>query len=123
MKAIVVDDSQAMRLILGRALKGAGFEVTTADDGQQGLTQLQASGPFDVALVDWNMPVMTGYELLCKLRSDKQFDGMPIMMVTTEKENDQVVKAKAAGANEYLFKPFTPDLLKEKLSAMGLVAA
>jgi two-component system, chemotaxis family, chemotaxis protein CheY len=120
MKAIVVDDSRAMRTILRRALTQAGFEVIEAGDGQQALDQLGQSGSLDLALVDWNMPVMNGYELVVELRRKREFDAMSIMMVTTETESSQIQLAIEAGANEYVMKPFTEDVLMEKLLLLGL---
>ena len=121
MKAMVVDDSRATRVILKKALEGEGFSVVEAGDGKQALERLLELGAMDLALVDWNMPVMTGYELICALRAQKNFDGMSIMMVTTESEASQVQRALDAGANEYVMKPFTPDVLREKLLMLGLV--
>ncbi len=120
MKAIVVDDSRAMRTILRNALTHHGFEVVEAGDGRQALDQLEKTGAVDLALIDWNMPVMTGIELIGALRSRRDMDGMSIMMVTTETEAPQVQKAMDAGANEYVMKPFTEDVLKEKLMLLGL---
>ncbi|MFN7967494.1 MAG: response regulator [Acidobacteriota bacterium] len=123
MKAIVVDDSRAMRTILKRALAQAGFDVIEAGDGKQALDVLDQHGAQDLALVDWNMPVMTGYELIVELRGRSEFNSMSIMMVTTETESAQVQRALDAGANEYVMKPFTEDALKEKLMLLGLVEA
>src|ERR1700749_3054096 len=123
MKALVVDDSRATRVILRKALEREGFSVLEAGDGKQALDRLSESGALDLALVDWNMPVMTGYELICALRAQKGFDGMSIMMVTTESESSQVQKALDAGANEYVMKPFTDDILREKLMMLGLLEA
>ena len=120
MKALVVDDSRATRMILKSALKEEGFEVFEAGDGRQALEQLSKIGVADLALVDWNMPVMTGYELICEVRANKAFDSMAIMMVTTESEASQVQRALDAGANEYVMKPFTADVLREKLLMLGL---
>lgn len=120
MKALVVDDSRATRTILRHALTQEGFEVIEAGDGRQALNELGKAGPVDLALVDWNMPVMTGYELICEVRARKDLDRMAIMMVTTETESEQVQRALDAGANEYVMKPFTPDVLKEKLLLLGL---
>jgi len=121
-KAIVVDDSRAARMILRKALTQEGFEVVEAGDGRQALDALEKTGPLDLALVDWNMPVMTGYELICEVRGRKSLDRMAIMMVTTETESSQVQKALDAGANEYVMKPFTPDILREKLLLLGLTS-
>ncbi len=120
MKAIVVDDSRAMRMILKRALTQAGFEVFEAGDGKQAMEQLEKTGPLDLALVDWNMPVMTGYEMILEVRSRSNMNGMAIMMVTTETEATQVQRALDAGANEYVMKPFTEEALREKLLLLGL---
>jgi two-component system, chemotaxis family, chemotaxis protein CheY len=120
MKALIVDDSRAMRTILRGALKEEGFEVFEAGDGRQALEELRKTGALDLALVDWNMPVMNGYELICEVRSQRTFDRMAIMMVTTESEAAQMKRALDAGANEYVMKPFTPDILREKLLLLGL---
>ncbi len=119
MKAIVVDDSRATRTILKRALTRQGFEVFEAGDGRQALDEIGKTGPLDLALVDWNMPVMTGYELICELRARPDLNKMAIMMVTTETESSQVQRALDAGANEYVMKPFTDEVLREKLLLLG----
>jgi two-component system chemotaxis response regulator CheY len=119
-KAIVIDDSRATRVILKRTLSAQGFEVLEAGDGRQAIDELEKTGPIDLALVDWNMPVMTGYEFIVEIRSRPAFAGMSIMMVTTESETSQVQLALDAGANEYIMKPFTEDVLKEKLMLLGL---
>ncbi len=120
MKAIVIDDSRATRVILKRTLTAQGFEVIEAGDGKQAIEELEKTGPLDLALVDWNMPVMTGYEFIVEIRSRADFAGMSIMMVTTESETSQVQLALDAGANEYVMKPFTDEVLKEKLMLLGL---
>ena len=119
MKAIIVDDSRATRTIVRKALVQEGFEVIEAGDGKQALDELIKVGAVDLALVDWNMPVMTGYELIREVRAKPQFDSMSIMMVTTETEASQVQRALDAGANEYVMKPFTPEILREKLVMLG----
>jgi two-component system chemotaxis response regulator CheY len=106
-------------MILRNALKEEGFEVLEAGDGRQALDELRKAGTVELALVDWNMPVMTGYEFICEVRTDKTYDGMAIMMVTTESESSQVQRALDAGANEYVMKPFTADVLREKLLLLG----
>lgn len=123
MRAIAVDDSRATRMILKSALLKQGFEeVLEAGDGRQALEVLAASGAVDLALVDWNMPVMTGYELICAVRGNREMDNMAIMMITTEAESTQVQRAMGAGANEYMTKPFTPDQLREKLVLLGFAS-
>lgn len=123
MRALVIDDSRAMRAVLRKILKELGIEVAEAGHGREALERLQVGGATDVALVDWNMPEMNGYEFVQAVRSDHAYDGMRLMMVTTETEMDQVVKALEAGANEYVMKPFTKEALVEKLQILGVVEA
>jgi two-component system chemotaxis response regulator CheY len=119
---MVIDDSRAMRTILGKMLKEIGFETTDAVNGKAALDALKVSGPVDLALVDWNMPEMNGYEFVLALRADHSFDSMRVMMVTTEADMGNVTKALEAGANEYLMKPFTKEAVTEKLSMLGIGA-
>ncbi|HUB24028.1 MAG TPA: response regulator [Tepidisphaeraceae bacterium] len=116
MRVLVIDDSRAMRMILKNALVSLGHEVAEAGNGQEALERVKAAGPFGLALVDWNMPVLNGLEFVRAVRKDPANADMKMMMVTTEMETDQVVKALEAGANEYVMKPFTDDILKEKLA-------
>jgi len=87
------------------------------------LVQLDASGRPDFALLDWNMPEMNGFELLVALRADPRYLDLPVVMVTTETEMAQIARALECGANEYVMKPFTPDILRDKLDMLGLVPA
>jgi len=119
-RALVIDDSRAIRLILGQILKALKFEVIEAGHGREALEKLKESGPLDLALVDWNMPEMNGYEFVCEVRKDDRYKDMKLMMVTTETEMAQVIKALEAGANEYVMKPFTKDMIVEKLTLMGI---
>lgn len=121
MRALIIDDAKAMRSLLGITLKDLGFEVFDAADGRAGLRQLKAMGQTDVVLCDWNMPVMNGYEFVCAMRADHAYDSIRLMMVTTETEMDYVIKALEAGANEYVMKPFTKEIILEKLKLMGLL--
>ena len=120
MKALVVDDSKAIRSIISKHLKALGFEVVEAVSGVEALVQLKKMGGADIALLDWNMPEMDGFEFLRRVRGDEEFSELRIMMVTTESEMTQVAKALEAGANEYLMKPFTKEALIEKLVLLGL---
>ncbi len=120
MRALVIDDSRAIRLILGQIMKKIGFDVTEAGNGQEALDKLNPNEPFELALVDWNMPVMNGYDFVVNVRKDPAYNDMRLMIVTTETEMSQVVKALEAGANEYVMKPFTKDMIVEKLSLLGL---
>jgi len=121
MRALVVDDSRAMRKIIAGALRKLGYETVEAADGAQALTAL-GEGPLpDLATVDWNMPVMDGLTFVTQVRANRDYRAMTMMMVTTEAEHGQIVRALAAGAHEYLIKPFTPDALEEKLALLGLL--
>jgi two-component system chemotaxis response regulator CheY len=120
MKALIVDDSAGMRAFLRMALKGAGIEVMEAKNGLEGLNALRAGPLPDIAMLDWNMPEMDGYELLTAIRSDHSFDGVPIVMITTETEAMQIQKALQMGANEYIMKPFTKESVIEKLQVLGI---
>jgi two-component system chemotaxis response regulator CheY len=118
-RAMVVDDSRAMRMILKKSLASMGFECDEAVDGKQALQRLQESEPYQLALVDWNMPNMNGFELLCEVRKDHSFDEMRVMMVTTESELERVTAALGAGADEYVMKPFDDAIIREKLQILG----
>lgn len=122
MKAIIVDDSRAMRSMLRKILKENGFEVVAeAENGREGLDQLQRIEWVDLMLLDWNMPVMNGYDLLCEVRKQAKWKDMRVMLVTTETEASQILRALDAGADEYLIKPFVKEALRDKLSVMGLL--
>jgi two-component system chemotaxis response regulator CheY len=121
-RALIVDDSRFVRVVLRGMLEERGIECAEAGDGQAGLDQLHAGLPFDVALVDWNMPVMDGLEMLNQLRAEG-FPEMRVIMVTTEAENEFILRALDAGADEYLMKPFDEEALSEKLAMLGLVEA
>ena len=99
MRALVVDDSKAIRRIIGKILKDLGFEVFEAGHGKEALAKLGEIGVPDLALVDWNMPEMNGYEFLCNIRADSKYNDLNVMMVTTESEISQMAKALEAGAN------------------------
>ena len=118
-RALVIDDSRAMRTILKGLLQQLNFEVAEAGNGNEALASLQSSGPVELALVDWNMPEMNGLEFVSRVRADKQYGNMKIMMVTTESDMGRVSEAIQAGANNYIMKPFTPAAVKEAIQAMG----
>jgi two-component system chemotaxis response regulator CheY len=120
LKALVIDDSKSIRMVLIKILEEIGFENVEAKDGLEALEMLKTQGPFDVALVDWNMPEMNGFKFVSEVRKDMDYDNMKLMMVTTETETTQVVRALKAGANEYVMKPFTKEVIIEKLNLMGL---
>ncbi|MBI1758554.1 MAG: response regulator [Actinobacteria bacterium] len=121
MLAIVIDDSRAMRLILRRIATQIGFEVCEAENGRVAMDLLATADPLpNLALIDWNMPEMNGLEFVIAVRADPRLRGMTLMMVTTESEQSNIVRALAAGAHEYVVKPFTPDAIVEKLALLGL---
>lgn len=121
MLALVLDDSRAMRMILRRILAEAGFDVVEAGDGQEALEVVAAAPEVPaLALVDWNMPVMNGLEFVKAVRAQPSYKQMTLMMVTTESEHGQIVRALAAGAHEYVIKPFTAEAILDKLSLLGL---
>jgi two-component system, chemotaxis family, chemotaxis protein CheY len=122
-QALVIDDSKTMRMILGRMLADLGFEVVEAADGREALGQLRRLVNPVLATVDWNMPVMDGYEFVKSVRAQPDYRDLTLMMVTTEIDVDKVVRALAAGANEYVMKPFTKDVILGKLELLGLIAA
>ena len=108
-------------MILEKTLREVGFdEVTGVGHGQSALDMLNQGEPVDLMLVDWNMPIMNGYELVLAVRANVMLSNVQIMMVTTETSMTNVEMALAAGANEYLMKPFTRDVLQEKLALLGI---
>ncbi len=122
MRALIVDDSRFVRDFLRGLLEEKGIECDEAPDGRAALEHLHSGMQFDLALVDWNMPIMNGLETLLQLRADGYSD-LKVMMVTTEAENDYILRALEAGADEYLLKPFDDEALQEKLAMLGLVEA
>lgn len=115
MKILIVDDFSTMRRIIKNLLRDLGFTNTAeADDGVTGLPMLQ-SGNYDFLITDWNMPGMTGIDLLKAVRSDAKLRDLPVLMVTAEAKRDQIVEAAQAGVNGYVVKPFTAAVLKEKI--------
>ena len=120
-RALIGDESKTVRMVLGKSLREIGFEVIEAEDGQVAIDQLYKGEQVDLMLVDWNMPVMNGYELVCAVRANVLLSHIRIMMVTTEAESEQVTKALEAGVNEYLMKPFTKEVLIAKLSMLDVL--
>ncbi len=111
-----------MRLILRRIVGGMGFEVVEAGDGREALDKLAEMEEVpELALIDWNMPNMNGLEFVTAARAEARLREMTLVMVTTESEQSQIVRALAAGAHEYVIKPFTEGAMVEKLALLGLV--
>ncbi len=120
-KALIVDDSRAVRMILARTLKELGFEVREAANGREALEVIETEKTaVSLVLADWNMPEVNGLELLKRLRQKPELSSLVVVMVTTETELDQMAAALEAGANEYVMKPFTKDILVEKLQLVGI---
>lgn len=120
-RALVVDDSRAMRLIVSRTVRGLGFDVIEAADGAQALARLGETA-VQLALVDWNMPGMNGLELVKSIRAQPSQGELRIVMITTENELAAVQAALDAGADEFLMKPFTAESLRDKLTLVGIEA-
>jgi two-component system chemotaxis response regulator CheY len=117
MKILVVDDFSTMRRIVRNLLVELGFSnplIQEADDGHNALAMLKANS-FDMVVTDWNMPNMTGIELLQAIRAEPKLKTLPVLMVTAENNREQIIAAAQAGVNGYIVKPFTAITLKEKL--------
>ncbi|HJZ91241.1 MAG TPA: response regulator [Gemmataceae bacterium] len=121
MRVLVIDDSRTVRTIIGKILRDEGMEVVEAENGREGLEQLREAHDVQLVLVDWNMPEMNGLEFIKAVRSQRAYDPVRILMVTTETEQEQVIRALEAGANEYLMKPFTKEILIAKLSLLAML--
>jgi two-component system, chemotaxis family, chemotaxis protein CheY len=118
-RAIVIDDSHTMRMILRRSLESWSFDVVESENGRHALERLARMRIPELALVDWNMPEMNGLDFILAVRRDRVYDAMRIMMITTETEFSQVERALSAGANEYVMKPFSKEVLADKLCLLG----
>ena len=119
MKLLVVDDSSTMRRIIKNTLARLGYkDILEGADGVEGWNQIDSNADVDMLITDWNMPEMNGLELVKKVRADNRFTDLPIIMVTTEGGKGEVITALKAGVNNYIVKPFTPQILKEKLGAV-----
>jgi two-component system chemotaxis response regulator CheY len=122
MRALVIDDSRAVRRIIGNIMIELGYEVIEACHGVEGLSKLEVHGAVDIVLVDWNMPEMNGLEFIKAARAIPAYSNMPIMMVTTETEMEKMAQAFIAGVNEYVMKPFDKDTILDKLQLLGIGA-
>ena len=118
MKVLIVDDFATMRRIVKNILKQIGFtNIFEAEDGKSALKMLQ-SDKFDLVMCDWNMPEMPGIELLGKVRADEQLKGIPFVMVTAEAQKENIIEAVKAGVNSYIVKPFTAEIVEQKLKKL-----
>jgi len=121
-RALVIDDSRTTRMIIGQILREIGIDVLEAANGVEALEQIKQHSDVELLLVDWNMPEMNGFDFIRAVRADRAYDGVRILMVTSEAQGEQVTRALSAGANEYLMKPFTKDVLLAKLNLLDLVS-
>lgn len=116
LKFLVVDDSVTMRRIVANSLKNLGYEnIVEAVDGKDALAKLAADSLINFVITDWNMPVFTGLELTKAIRADEKYMKMPILMVTTRGVKEDIIEALQAKVSNYIIKPFTPQVLKEKI--------
>jgi two-component system chemotaxis response regulator CheY len=121
MRALVIDDSRTVRAIIGKILREIGMEVVEAGTGLEALAQMKQNPDIELLLVDWNMPEMNGLDFIRTVRANRAYDGAQILMVTSEAQGEKVAEALAAGANEYLMKPFNKDVLVAKLSLLDVI--
>ena len=112
--------SCTIRTIIGRHLREIGMEVIEAGNGLQALEQMRTNPDVELVLVDWNMPEMNGLEFITAVRTQRAFDAVKLVMVTTETEQEQGTRALDAGANEYVMKPFTKEILVAKLGLLDI---
>lgn len=119
MHALVIDDSKSIRTILTEILAGVGFTVEEAATGLEAMDLVKRE-KVDLALVDWHMPDMDGCEFIQEVRKNNSYDNMRMMMVTNETATSKVAEALEAGADEYIMKPFTKEMIIEKLVLMGI---
>ncbi len=122
MRVLIIDDSMAMRRMLSAYVAELKAETAVATDGQDALDVLGREGAFDVALVDWDMPRMNGMEFVRAVRADDRWSGMKLVMVTAHISQDDIVEALETGADDYLMKPVSADMIEDKLRLLGLVA-
>ncbi len=122
MRALIIDDSMAMRRMLAAYVQGLQVSPVVAVDGQDAVEVLEREGEFEVALVDWDMPRMNGVEFVRHVRSDPRWQGMKLIMVTAHVDPDDIMNALQTGADDYLMKPVSSEMLEDKFRILGLVA-
>lgn len=120
MNALIIDDSRAMRRILRQIIEPLGFDVTEAGNGIEGLNHLVEMVDVGVVFVDWNMPVMDGLTFVKTIRAHEDYQSLKVMMVTSETEPSKMARALMTGVDEFVMKPFTPDILLTKLQLIGV---
>ncbi|MEI8382586.1 MAG: response regulator [Planctomycetota bacterium] len=120
MNAMIVDDSRAMRRILRQIVEPLGFQVIEAGHGVEALNRVSEFPDLDLILVDWNMPEMNGIDFVTAIRANPAHRGIKLVMVTTETEPSKMARALMAGVDEFVMKPFTPEILVDKLRLIGI---
>lgn len=123
MKALVVDDAKVARKMVGKMMTELGFDVVTAEHGQDALDKLDPDNPPDAIVTDWNMPVMDGAELAKAIRTTPPYTQVPVLMISSEADPRRVAKALLNGVDEYLFKPVDTSMIRERLEVMGVYTA
>ena len=119
LKFLIVDDSPTMRRIVFNTLKRLGYgDIEEAEHGQEALDKLRSVPGINFLVTDWNMPVMDGLQLVQEVKASAEFNTLPILMVTTRSVKDDIIEAMKAGVNNYIVKPFTPEVLKAKIDAI-----
>jgi len=119
LKFLIVDDSPTMRRIVFNTLKRLGYgDIEEAEHGQEALDKLKSVPGINFLVTDWNMPVMDGLQLVQEVKASSEFNTLPILMVTTRSVKDDIIEAMKAGVNNYIVKPFTPEVLKAKIDAI-----
>jgi two-component system chemotaxis response regulator CheY len=118
MRALIIDDSSTMRMMLAHLLQGHGYQTQEASDGSDALQKLQAGPAPDLITLDWNMPVMNGQEALSAIRQDPAFKNTRILVISSETEQDRVNEALQGGSDEYLMKPFSPEAFQFKIEML-----
>ena len=121
MKSLVIDDSVAMRRLLRSYVQANNIEVIEAEDGFDGLEKLEIDSDIDLALVDWDMPRMNGLEFVKAVRANAKYDDVTLMMVTSYNSMEDIVQAMNEGSNDYLMKPFTEEMIADKLRILGFL--
>lgn len=121
MKALIIDDAITVRMMTKAFLKELGFDdIHIAENGLEALEKLNESDDFALILVDWNMPLMNGLDFIKIVRQEPNYSDLKIMMMTTENSMDKIIEAMDAGINEYMMKPFSKEVLADKLQIMGV---
>jgi two-component system chemotaxis response regulator CheY len=117
---LIVDDCRLTAKILGRVMKEMGFEVHTAQSGEEAIDFLSKNATPSLLFVDWVMPGLSGIEFIAWLRAQDTTKSVPVLMVTAERDLSKIAEAIQSGANEYIMKPFSPEIIQEKLRLLGI---